>query len=127
MAALGRVDILVNNAGTSRTGAFADITDAVWQEDFDLKVFAAIRLTRLVWPQMMEQSWGRVINVPNIGAKAPGRERADIGDVRGRDSLDQGAGGRGRPSQRAGQRHAGGTDRERPVAPTPPAGRSRIC
>ncbi len=71
MAAFGRVDILVNNAGTSRTGAFADITDAVWQEDFDLKLFAAIRLTRLVWPQMTERRWGRVINVLNIGAKAP--------------------------------------------------------
>src|SRR5579872_2318887 len=71
MNAFGRVDILVNNAGMSRTGAFRDITDAVWQEDFDLKLFAAIRLTRLVWPQMTERRWGRVINVLNIGAKAP--------------------------------------------------------
>ena len=71
MRLFGRVDILVNNAGTSRTGAFAEITDAVWQEDFELKLFAAIRLTRLVWPQMIERRWGRVINVLNIGAKAP--------------------------------------------------------
>jgi 3-oxoacyl-[acyl-carrier protein] reductase len=71
MALFGRVDILVNNAGTSRTGAFAELTDAVWQEDFDLKLFAAIRLTRLVWPRMVERRWGRVINVLNIGAKAP--------------------------------------------------------
>jgi 3-oxoacyl-[acyl-carrier protein] reductase len=71
MGLFGRVDILVNNAGTSRTGAFAEITDAVWQEDFELKLFAAIRLTRLVWPQMVERRWGRVINVLNIGAKAP--------------------------------------------------------
>jgi 3-oxoacyl-[acyl-carrier protein] reductase len=71
MKLLGRVDILVNNAGTSRTGKFVEITDAVWQEDFDLKLFAAIRLTRLVWRQMTERRWGRVINVLNIGAKAP--------------------------------------------------------
>ncbi len=71
MQRLGRVDILVNNAGQSRTGRFVDITDDVWQEDFDLKLFAAIRLTRLVWPQMTERRWGRVINVLNIGAKAP--------------------------------------------------------
>ncbi|WP_120009888.1 SDR family oxidoreductase [Teichococcus vastitatis] len=71
MAGLGRVDILVNNAGTSQTGAFTTTTDEVWQADLNLKLFAAIRLARLVWPQMAERHWGRIINVLNIGAKAP--------------------------------------------------------
>ena len=71
MGAFGKIDILVNNAGTSRNGAFETITDEVWQEDFDLKLFAAIRLARLVWPQMKQRRWGRIINVLNIGAKAP--------------------------------------------------------
>ena len=71
MRAFGQIDIVVNNAGTSRTGAFEDISDKIWHEDFDLKLFAAIRFTRLVWPQMKERRWGRVINVLNIGAKAP--------------------------------------------------------
>jgi len=69
--AFGQIDILVNNAGTSRTGSFLSITDEVWQADLDLKLFAAIRLARLAWPQMMERRWGRIINVLNIGAKAP--------------------------------------------------------
>ncbi len=68
---LGGIDILVNNAGTSQTGKFEEITDAVWQADLDVKLFAAIRLTRLVFPGMKERRWGRVINVLNIGAKAP--------------------------------------------------------
>jgi 3-oxoacyl-[acyl-carrier protein] reductase len=71
MKRFGKIDIVVNNAGTSRTGAFEEITDEVWREDFDQKLFAAIRLTRLVWPQMKERRWGRVINTLNIGAKAP--------------------------------------------------------
>jgi NAD(P)-dependent dehydrogenase (short-subunit alcohol dehydrogenase family) len=71
MRAFGKIDILVNNAGTSRTGPFEQITDDLWREDFDQKLFAAIRLTRLVWPQMKERRWGRIINVLNIGAKAP--------------------------------------------------------
>src|SRR5690606_13566456 len=71
MRALGRIDVLVNNAGTSRRGAVMEITDEVWQQDLDLKLFAAIRLVRLVWPQMVERRWGRIINVLNIGAKAP--------------------------------------------------------
>ncbi len=71
MARLGRIDIVVNNAGTSRMAPFEETTDTIWQEDLDLKLFAAIRLTRLVWPQLRERRWGRVINVLNTGAKAP--------------------------------------------------------
>jgi 3-oxoacyl-[acyl-carrier protein] reductase len=71
MAAFGKVDILVNNAGVSRNALFEQITDEIWREDFDQKLFAAIRLTRLVWPQLKERRWGRVINTLNIGAKAP--------------------------------------------------------
>ena len=68
----GQVDILVNNAGTSATNKFVEITDEDWQNDFDLKLFAAIRLARLAMPGMTERRWGRIINVLNIGAKAPG-------------------------------------------------------
>jgi 3-oxoacyl-[acyl-carrier protein] reductase len=69
--AFSKVDIVVNNAGTSRNGTFEAISDEVWREDLDQKLFAAIRLTRLAWPGMKERKWGRVINVLNIGAKAP--------------------------------------------------------
>ena len=68
---LGKVDILVNNAGNSRAMPFESVTDAIWQEDLERKLFAAIRLSRLVWPGMKERKWGRIINVLNIGAKAP--------------------------------------------------------
>jgi NAD(P)-dependent dehydrogenase (short-subunit alcohol dehydrogenase family) len=71
LGALGKIDILVNNAGTSRAKKFEEITDAEWQEDFDLKLFAAIRLARLALPGMKERRWGRIINVLNTGAKAP--------------------------------------------------------
>jgi NAD(P)-dependent dehydrogenase (short-subunit alcohol dehydrogenase family) len=71
IAAFGQVDILVNNAGTSRTDPFLALSDEDWQADLDLKLFAAIRLTRLVWPGMIERRWGRVINVLNIRAKSP--------------------------------------------------------
>jgi NAD(P)-dependent dehydrogenase (short-subunit alcohol dehydrogenase family) len=67
----GKVDILINNAGMSRAMPSDKITDEIWQEDLDLKLFAAIRLSRLCWPGMKERKWGRIINVLNSGAKAP--------------------------------------------------------
>ena len=70
-AALGKIDILVNNAGTSRAGPFEEISDEDWKDDFELKLFAAIRLCRLALPRMKARRWGRIINVLNIGAKAP--------------------------------------------------------
>ncbi|MEK7875726.1 MAG: SDR family oxidoreductase [Pseudomonadota bacterium] len=68
----GRLDILVNNAGTSRRGAFLELDDAVWSADLELKVFGAIRCTRLAVPHMRSRGGGRIINVTNIGAKQPG-------------------------------------------------------
>ena len=74
--AFGQIDILINNAGTSQRGPFLEVSDALWQNDLDLKLFAAIRLGRLVWPGMQARKWGRVINVLNTGAKAPPAEGA---------------------------------------------------
>jgi 3-oxoacyl-[acyl-carrier protein] reductase len=76
VADLGPIDILVNNAGTARTMAFENISDEAWQEDLDLKLFAAIRFSRLVWPGMKARKWGRIINVLNTYAKAPAASSA---------------------------------------------------
>ena len=70
-ADFGGISILINNAGTSATGEFESVTDKDWQADFDLKLFAAIRLSRLAIPEMRKNKWGRIINVTNIGAKQP--------------------------------------------------------
>ena len=70
--AYGRIDILVNNAGTSAAGYFEEVTDEVWQTDLDVKLFAAIRCSRIAIPHMKAQGGGRIINVTNLGGKAPG-------------------------------------------------------
>ncbi|MGX7680985.1 SDR family NAD(P)-dependent oxidoreductase [Jatrophihabitans sp. DSM 45814] len=66
----GKVDGLVNNAGRSAGGAIESVTDEDWQADFDLKVMAAVRLTRLALPHF-PATGGAIVNVLNTGAKAP--------------------------------------------------------
>jgi 3-oxoacyl-[acyl-carrier protein] reductase len=73
-AEFGKVDIVVNNAGISHAKSFETVTDEDWQGDLDLKLFAAIRLSRAAIPGMRERKWGRIVNVLNIGAKAPGAD-----------------------------------------------------
>ena len=68
----GRIDILVNNAGTSMRGRFLELTDEQYKADIELKVFGAIRCSRLAIPHMKKQGGGRIINITTVGAKQPG-------------------------------------------------------
>ena len=68
----GRIDILVNNAGTSARGKFLEVDDAAWSADLELKVFGAIRCTRLAVPHMKKQGGGRIVNITISSAKQPG-------------------------------------------------------
>jgi 3-oxoacyl-[acyl-carrier protein] reductase len=68
----GRLDILVNNAGRSSAMPFEQADDGVWREDIEVKLYGAIRCTRLVIPYMRQQGGGRIINMTTIGGKQPG-------------------------------------------------------
>jgi 3-oxoacyl-[acyl-carrier protein] reductase len=67
-----QVDILVNNAGTSTRSSFLKLQVSELEADYGGKVTAAMRLSQMVLPGMMEQHWGRIINVVSINGKTPG-------------------------------------------------------
>lgn len=72
IARFGRLDIIVNNAGTSSAQEFEQATDDVWQQDLDLKLFAAIRVVRAALPYLRHQSSSRIINITTVSGKQPG-------------------------------------------------------
>jgi 3-oxoacyl-[acyl-carrier protein] reductase len=62
---------LVNNAGTSRARALGDLTDADWQEQWELHVMASMRLMRAFAPAMAEAGGGRIVNVSSSSGRRP--------------------------------------------------------
>jgi len=68
----GRVDIIVNNAGSSMAKPFESVSHEDWQSDFELKVWAAVRLMQDSIIEMRKAGGGRIINVTNLGGRTPG-------------------------------------------------------
>ncbi len=68
----GPVDILVNNAGRSAAHSFEQTTEEIWQEDFELKFWAAVCTARLVVPHMKTLGRGAIVNITHPGGKSPG-------------------------------------------------------
>src|SRR5262245_49631022 len=82
-AALGRIDILVNCAaqpgGQAPPPKLAEITDDAFYGDVNVKVMGYLRCAREVAPYMIEQHWGRIINVSGLAARSTG---SMIGSIR---------------------------------------------
>ncbi|WP_448507628.1 SDR family oxidoreductase [Immundisolibacter sp.] len=67
----GALDILVNNAGSIRAGSLLSKTEQEWQEDFALKFWGYVRLTRAVWPLLVARGGGRVLNIIGSAGRQP--------------------------------------------------------
>jgi NAD(P)-dependent dehydrogenase (short-subunit alcohol dehydrogenase family) len=67
----GRIDGIVHNAGRAAGGPIQSIDDAVWESDFQLKLMAAVRLTRLALPEL-RATQGSILFTLAISAKTPG-------------------------------------------------------
>lgn len=71
VAELGGVDILVNNASNQAIGsAFPDLagtTDEAFWGDVNVKVVGYLRTARAVAPHLIDQGWGRIINISGLG------------------------------------------------------------
>jgi NAD(P)-dependent dehydrogenase (short-subunit alcohol dehydrogenase family) len=70
---LGGLDILINSLGGSSApggGALA-LNDDIWQHEFELNLFSAVRLDRGFLPGMFKQGSGVIIHVSSIQRTLP--------------------------------------------------------
>jgi 3-oxoacyl-[acyl-carrier protein] reductase len=68
----GGIDVLVNNAGAARPGALAELPESAWQEQFELNLFAPVRLARLCAAHMEKRGGGSIINIGSIYGRESG-------------------------------------------------------
>ena len=69
--ALGPVEILVNNVGTAYQTSFEDVSDAQWDEMWQLNVMSYVRCIRAVLPAMKSAGRGSIVNVSSTAGKRP--------------------------------------------------------
>ena len=72
VAAWGRIDILVNNAGAARGVPFDELTQELWLENLQLKLFGYLRMARLTLPHLRKNGWGRIVNIAGLAGLQPG-------------------------------------------------------
>lgn len=69
LADFGRVDILINNAGVWRPSLFSETTDEQWEDMIDLNLSGTFRVTKAFLPSMLENGYGRIINLGSIAGE----------------------------------------------------------
>lgn len=57
----GRVDIVVNNAGILRDKSFHKMSDADWDQVYEVHLHGAFKVSRAAFPHMREQGYGKFV------------------------------------------------------------------
>ena len=61
--AFGSIDCLVNNAGIARQQLFTDVSEADWDEMFDITCKGMYRTVQAVLPGMLHKKSGSIVNI----------------------------------------------------------------
>lgn len=69
----GKIDILVNNAGETSSALLLEMDNTFWNRMLANNLTSVFLMTRAVVPLMMQQKYGRIINVASMAAKRGSR------------------------------------------------------
>lgn len=67
----GGIDILVNNVGKRFGDSLIEATEEEWFKTYDSIIFQAIRMVRLVTPEMEKRGGGCIINIASVSGWLP--------------------------------------------------------
>jgi len=69
---LGAIDILINNAGIAKFGGFLELEVAEWEKIIQVNLLGMYYVTRAVFPTMIEQKSGDIINISSTAGEKGG-------------------------------------------------------
>jgi 3-oxoacyl-[acyl-carrier protein] reductase len=72
----GAIHILVNNAGVIDDQLVMLTRLAQWERVLRVNLTAPFMMARAVIPTMMDQGWGRIVNISSVSARMPGSGQA---------------------------------------------------
>ncbi len=70
---LGGLDILVNNAGNAGSHKFVNHPDELWQRMLAVNLTSVYMVSKAFVPTLIDQRWGRIINIASIASRVGGR------------------------------------------------------
>jgi len=84
LSRLGKIDILVNNAALWRCRSeFVDTPIEEWKRFIDINIMGTVYVTKAVLPSMLEQNYGRIINVASVAGIYGNRKMAHYSATKG--------------------------------------------
>lgn len=79
----GRVDVMVNNAGITRDKTLRKLTDDDWMQVINTNLGSVYYCTTAVMPIMIEQGYGRIVNISSYVGQAGNFGQANYGASKG--------------------------------------------
>lgn len=81
--AFGPIGIVVNNAAITGYVPFLEMSDEQWRSVIDVNLTGTFIVTQVVLPDMVEQNWGRIINIASSAAQTGARNMAHYASSKG--------------------------------------------
>jgi acetoacetyl-CoA reductase len=69
-AEVGKIEILVNNAGITRDATMSRLSRDMWDAVIDTNLGSCFNLCKLVWDDMRQAKFGRIVNIGSINGQA---------------------------------------------------------
>ncbi len=79
----GKLDILVNNAGITRDSLLPRMSDDAWDEVIATNLRGAYLCTKFALRPMMDQFWGRIVNVSSLAGQVGNAGQANYSAAKG--------------------------------------------
>ncbi len=79
----GKIDVLVNNAGIAKDNLILRMSDSAWDEVINTNLRGAYLCTKFALRSMMDQLWGRIINITSVAGLIGNTGQANYSAAKG--------------------------------------------